>query len=120
MAPAGGTVGATGIPAEATLDPTVTQDTPENQVGNAPAAPTDQTAALNQAEGLSTEVQGFLANLDEDIPADKVQALLDYFGIKADTEFGNMIANSLSRGETDAGKARKAEALQYFLNQLNR
>lgn len=125
MAPAGGTVGATGIPAEATLDPTITQDTPENQVGDAPSAPTDQAAALGQAEGLSTEVQGFLANLDEDIPADKVQALLDYFGIDVNEQFGNReeiidraMAKALSMGGTDEGKFSKAEALQYFLDKL--
>lgn len=72
------------------------------------------------AEGLSEDVKSFLDKLDEDIPDDKVKELLDYFGIRADTEFGNMIANSLTRSETEQGQKRKAEALRYFLDQLQR
>jgi hypothetical protein len=77
-------------------------------------------SAVVIAEGLSEDVRSFLGQLDEDIPDDKVKELLDYFGIRADTVFGNMIANSLTRGETEQGQKRKAEALQYFLDQLER
>ncbi|MDC0135760.1 hypothetical protein OAI26_03665 [Sulfitobacter sp.] len=77
-------------------------------------------SAVVVAEGLSEDVRSFLNRLDEDIPDDKVTELLEYFGIRTDTEFGNMIANSLTRSETEQGQKRKAEALRYFLDQLER